>query len=61
MATCRALLCADVQCIDLKRTNVSAAFFLSTEFQETGYLVYRIHKTAYGNLPGAPVRGRAVH
>nr|MBA3572498.1 DUF4214 domain-containing protein [Pyrinomonadaceae bacterium] len=46
---------ADVQCIDLKRTNVSAAFFLSTEFQETGYLVYRIHKTAYGNLPGAPV------
>jgi len=45
----------DAQCIDLKRTNVSAAFFLSTEFQETGYLVYRIHKTAYGNLPGAPV------
>ena len=45
----------EAQCIDLKRTNVSAAFFLSTEFQETGYLVYRIHKTAYGNLPGAPV------
>ena len=45
----------DAQCIDLKRTNVSAAFFLSTEFQETGYLVYRIYKTTYGNLPGAPV------
>ncbi|MBA3354778.1 MAG: DUF4214 domain-containing protein, partial [Pyrinomonadaceae bacterium] len=45
----------DSQCIDLKRTNVSAAFFLSIEFQETGYLVYRIYKTAYGNLPGAPV------
>jgi hypothetical protein len=46
---------ANAQCIDLKRTNVSAAFFLSIEFQETGYLVYRIHKTAFGNLPGAPI------
>ncbi len=34
---------------------MSAAFFLSVEFQETGYLVYRAHKAAYGNLPGAPV------
>ena len=42
-------------CIDIKRVNVSAAFFLSIEFQETGYLVYRIHKAAYGNLSGAPV------
>lgn len=39
----------DAQCIDLKRTNVSAAFFLSIEFQETGYLVYRIYKAAYGD------------
>jgi len=43
------------QCIDVKRINVSAAFFLSIEFQETGYLVYRTYKAAYGNLPGAPV------
>jgi hypothetical protein len=35
--------------------NVSAAFFLSIEFQETGYLVYKFYKAAYGNLPGAPV------
>ena len=42
-------------CIDVKRINVSAAFFLSIEFQNTGYLAYRIHKAAYGNLPGAPV------
>ena len=46
---------ADTQCIDVKRVNVSAAFFLSIEFQETGYLVYRIYKTALGNLPNAPV------
>jgi hypothetical protein len=42
-------------CIDLRRINVSAAFFLSIEFQETGYLVYRTYRAAYGNLPGAPV------
>ena len=45
----------DVQCIEAKRVNVSAAFFLSIEFQQTGYLVYRIYKASYGNLPGAPV------
>ena len=46
---------ANTQCIDLKRTNVSAAFFLSIEFQETGYLVYKTYKAAYGNVPGTPV------
>jgi hypothetical protein len=46
---------SDTQCIEVKRINVSAAFFLSIEFQETGYLVYRSYKTAFGNLPGAPV------
>jgi len=43
------------QCVEVKRINVSAAFFLSIEFQETGYLVYRLYKAAYGNMPGAPV------
>jgi Galactose oxidase, central domain/Kelch motif len=38
----------DSQCVETKRINVSAAFFLSIEFQETGYLVYRIYKAAYG-------------
>ena len=33
------------------RINVSAAFFLSIEFQETGYLVYRAHRAAFGRLP----------
>ena len=42
-------------CIQQKRVNVSAAFFLSIEFQETGYLVYRLYKAAFGNLPGLPV------
>jgi len=32
---------ANPQCIEVKRINVSAAFFLSIEFQQTGYLVER--------------------
>lgn len=46
---------SDTACIELKRINVSASFFLSIEFQETGYLVYRMYKAAFGNLSGAPV------
>ena len=46
---------ADTACIELRRINVSAAFFLSIEFQQTGYLVYRMYKAGYGNLPSAPV------
>ncbi|HEY6806774.1 MAG TPA: Calx-beta domain-containing protein [Pyrinomonadaceae bacterium] len=45
----------DTACIEAKRINVSAAFFLSIEFQETGYLVYRMYKSGFGNLAGAPV------
>ncbi len=49
---------SDAACVEIRRINVSAAFFLSIEFQETGYLVYRIYKSAFGNLTspaGAPV------
>jgi hypothetical protein len=46
---------ANPQCVELRRINASAAFFISIEFQETGYLVYRIHKSAFGNLAGKPV------
>jgi hypothetical protein len=45
----------DAQCAEEKRIHVSAAFFLSIEFQESGYLVYRMYKAAYGDLPQAPV------
>jgi hypothetical protein len=45
----------DVQCLEVKRINVSASFFLSIEFQQSGYEVYRTYKAAYGNLPNAPV------
>ena len=39
-------------CIETKRVNVSAAFFLSTEFQQTGYLVERAYSTAFGKSVG---------
>ena len=41
----------DRQCREVKRINVSAAFFLSIEFQETGYLVYRLHRSSFGRAP----------
>ena len=34
------------------RINISAAFSLSIEFQQTGYLVERIYKVAYANAIG---------
>jgi hypothetical protein len=42
---------ADAQCREVKRVNVSAAFFLSIESQETGYLVYRMHRSSFGTRP----------
>lgn len=42
-------------CIEGKRVSVSAAFFLSNEFQKTGYLAYLTHRVAYGaNASGSP-------
>lgn len=48
---------ANQQCREVKRINVSAAFFLSIEFQETGYLVYRLYKAAYGDTTSPTVSG----
>jgi hypothetical protein len=41
-------------CIDERRTNVSASFFLSIEFQQTGYFVIRAHKAAFGSAKSTP-------
>jgi YVTN family beta-propeller protein len=46
---------ADVECRRVNRINVSAAFFLSIEFQQTGYLAYLARKASFGDLPGSPV------
>jgi hypothetical protein len=38
-------------CIADRRIDVSGAFFLSIEFQETGYLVYRLYRASFGEPP----------
>lgn len=40
----------------MKRINVSAAFFLSIEFQQTGYLVHRLYRSSFPES-GARPRG----
>jgi CSLREA domain-containing protein len=39
---------SNAQCRETKRINVSAAFFLSIEFQETGFYVVRAQRAAFG-------------
>ena len=48
-----------VQCREVKRIDTSAAFFLSIESQETGFLVYRAYQAAFGNAfdPTIPTPG----
>ena len=48
---------ASAACREVKRIDTSAAFFLSIEFQKTGFLVYRIYKAS---LPETPQRPRAM-
>jgi hypothetical protein len=45
------------QCREIRRINVSAAFFLSIEFQQTGYLVERLYKVAYGDAQATSTLG----
>jgi hypothetical protein len=49
--------CSSQPCNDIKRINVSAAFYLSIEFQDTGYLVERIYRAAYGISNGGSTFG----
>ena len=46
---------SNAQCVEVHRVNVSAAFFLSIESQQTSYLVYKTYKAAFGDLAGKPV------
>jgi cytochrome c peroxidase len=44
------------QCLEGQRIGVSAAFFISQEFQETGFFVYRLYRAAFATMPGDPLR-----
>jgi hypothetical protein len=39
---------ASPACVEARRVNVSAAFFLSIEFQETGFYLLRAQRAAFG-------------
>ena len=41
----------DSGCIERKRINVSAAYFLSVEFQKTGGLVNGVYRLSFGRAP----------
>lgn len=45
---------ADQVCREFKRISVSTAFFLSIEYQTTGYLVYRFYKASFIESAGRP-------
>ncbi|MBD0324947.1 MAG: CHRD domain-containing protein [Pyrinomonadaceae bacterium] len=42
---------SDANCINIKRTDVSAAFFVEQEFQQTGFFLYRFTKASLGVRP----------
>src|SRR5436190_626484 len=42
---------SNATCIEVKRINVSAAFFLSGEFQNTGLVAYLANRAAFGSAP----------
>lgn len=48
---------SNVQCTEVRRIDVSASFFLSIEFQQTGYLVERFYKVAFADAMGTSTFG----
>jgi len=42
---------ADAKCLEVKHIDTSAAFFLSIEFQNTGFLVYKMYKASFNRMP----------
>jgi hypothetical protein len=42
---------ADEHCREVRRINVSAAFFLSIEYKETSYFVYKLYELSFGRMP----------
>jgi hypothetical protein len=51
----------DAVCISNRRIGVSAAFFIEQEFQQTGSVVYRMYRAAYGTVPSAPTHANITY
>jgi hypothetical protein len=61
--------CTTQACRDIRKINVSVAFFLSIEFQQTGYLIYKANQASFNSgeslklrdfLPDTQEIGRGV-
>lgn len=52
---------ADQTCVRQQRINVSTAFFVENEFQQSGGYLYRVYKAAFGSLPGAANRANLTY
>ena len=50
---------ADAACVNARRIGVSAAFYVELEFQQTGFVIYRLNRAAFG-LRAAPAQTRAL-
>ncbi len=50
---------SDAACINSRRIGVSAAYFVELEFQQTGSVVYRFYRAAFGVRP-APDQSRVL-
>lgn len=42
---------SDVACVNRRRVEVAASFFIEQEFQDTGSFIYRLHKASFGTQP----------
>ena len=42
---------SDAACLERRRVDTSAAFFISIEFQRTGFFVHRLYRASYGRAP----------
>jgi dipeptidyl aminopeptidase/acylaminoacyl peptidase len=42
---------SDAACVNRKRVDVSAAFFIEQEFQQTGFFLIRLYRAAFGRFP----------
>src|ERR1700687_3234541 len=51
----------DALCLHNARIGVSAQFFIELEFQQTGFVVYRMYRAAYGSRANAPTRANLLY
>ncbi|MEO8434010.1 MAG: S8 family serine peptidase [Pyrinomonadaceae bacterium] len=42
---------ADIQCVNRRRIEVAASFFIEQEFQDTGSFVYRMYRASFARQP----------